>query len=1010
MAGKKDTAKAARREKPKTGKTKSKTTAKTKVERVWVPASLTGENLLERVSDGIVAFDAGMNYTYVNARGAELLGRNPEDLVGKNYWEEYPEAKGTPFAKAYQRALKTQEALVIEDYYAPWDRWFENRIYPSQDGLLIFFHDITGRKRVELGLLQAEEKYRGIFENAVEGIFQSTPQGRFINVNPAMARIYGYDSPQEMVASVTDISRQIYADSASRREFTSQITSKGFVENFEARNLRKDGSLSWTKTNARAIKDANGKVIYYEGFVTNITERKQAEEQLAEKQKFLEIITGAMPDIVYLYNPRQQRHVYINRELESLLGYSSEEIKKVGADLLLKSVHPQDLPRVMEHIQTLASARDDSFHELEYRIKGKGGGYLWLFVREKVYLRNDVGQPELLFGIVQDITERKRAEENLTYQASLLANVNDAIIASDENFVLTAWNHAAERIYGWKAEEVIGKSGAEILQTEFLTISRPEAIKQLIESGEYFAEVLNSRKDGVKIYIETRTTALRDPLGKTIGYVSINRDITERKRAEEALRDSEERLRLSTELADVAVWEYSFATNSMSRSKNHDKLYGLAWQDKWEFDTFLNATHPDDRAYSNEIIQRSAAPGGPDQYAFDFRVIYPDQSIHWLNVIGQVVERDPEGHGTMVRGTLIDITERKRAEAELRESEQRFATLFERSAFVAVLSSLPNGIMLNVNAAFERVFGFTKEEAIGRTTLELGIHPDAAGRQRVFAQLQAQGSARDIELELHTRSGEARTFLVNVDLIDIGDEKYVLNTMQDITERKRARDELRLSRNRLGELARQLVQAHETESRAIGRELHDQIGQMLTALKLTLEIAPQLPPEQGTKKLSQAQELVNDLLNRVSRLSLELRPPMLDDLGLIPALLWHVNRYEDQTGIEVDFKHSGAEGVRFNAEIETTAYRIVQESLTNVARHARATRAMLEVRVEADGMKIQIEDDGAGFDPQAALEQQRGLSGMRERVRLLGGSFQIESQPGKGTKKFIHLPLGEKIP
>ncbi|HEY4492643.1 MAG TPA: PAS domain S-box protein, partial [Acidobacteriota bacterium] len=131
-----------------------------------------------------------------------------------------------------------------------------------------------------------------------------------------------------------------------------------------------------------------------------------------------------------------------------------------------------------------------------------------------------------------DITERKRAEERIVYQGNLLANVNDAVIASDENFVLTSWNRAAERIYGWTAEEVIGKSGTEILQSEFLTSSRPEAIKQLIENGEYLAEVINPRKDGVKIYIETRTTALRDPIGKTVGYVSINRDITERKRAE----------------------------------------------------------------------------------------------------------------------------------------------------------------------------------------------------------------------------------------------------------------------------------------------------------------------------------------------------------------------------------------------------------------------------------------------------------------------------------------------
>ncbi|MEW5942136.1 MAG: PAS domain-containing protein, partial [Chloroflexota bacterium] len=229
-----------------------------------------------------------------------------------------------------------------------------------------------------------------------------------------------------------------------------------------------------------------------------------------------------------------------------------------------------------------------------------------------------------------------------------------------------------------------------------------------------------------------------------------------------------------------------------------------------------------------------------------------------------------------------------------------------------------------------------------------------------------------------------------------------------ITERRQAQEEIRLHRDRLAELSKKLVEVHETESRAIGRELHDQIGQMLTALKLTVEVAMQLPPDQALQKAVQGRALIDELMARVSSLSLELRPPMLDDLGLVPALLWHVNRFQEQTRVEVDFKHSGVEGKRFGAEIETTAYRVVQESLTNVARHARATRARLEVRAGDGEMEIQIADDGAGFDVESAFAKQRGLGAMRERVQLVGGSFQVESQVGKGARKIVRLPLKEK--
>ncbi|MHB8339168.1 MAG: sensor histidine kinase, partial [Ignavibacteriaceae bacterium] len=138
-----------------------------------------------------------------------------------------------------------------------------------------------------------------------------------------------------------------------------------------------------------------------------------------------------------------------------------------------------------------------------------------------------------------------------------------------------------------------------------------------------------------------------------------------RKETEYALRESEERLRLSTELGHVAVWEYNFLANSMSRSKNHDKLYGLDWQKKWDINTFLIATHPDDRNLSLEFINKSIAPGGPDQYKFDFRVNFPDSSIRWLEVTGQVVERNLNGQGLIVRGCLIDISDRKFAEEEI---------------------------------------------------------------------------------------------------------------------------------------------------------------------------------------------------------------------------------------------------------------------------------------------------------------------------------------------------------
>ncbi|HVP22108.1 MAG TPA: PAS domain S-box protein [Anaerolineaceae bacterium] len=213
-------------------------------------------------------------------------------------------------------------------------------------------------------------------------------------------------------------------------------------------------------------------------------------------------------------------------------------------------------------------------------------------------------------------------------------------------------------------------------------------------------------------------------------------------------------------------------------------------------------------------------------------------------------------------------------------------------------------------------------------------------------------------------------------------------------------------RERLRALSAKLVEAREVERRTIARELHDEAGQVLTGLQITLKMTSRAVPEAVRANLSEAQKQVEQLLERIQDLSLDLRPEMLDDLGLVPALLWHFGRYTHQTGIKVRFDHSGA-SQRFASQIETTAYRIIQEGLTNVARHAGVKESSVRVWAKNGTLGLQIEDKGAGFDAKAALASHTssGLSGMQEQAELLGGQFTIESSPGAGALITVELPL-----
>ena len=208
-------------------------------------------------------------------------------------------------------------------------------------------------------------------------------------------------------------------------------------------------------------------------------------------------------------------------------------------------------------------------------------------------------------------------------------------------------------------------------------------------------------------------------------------------------------------------------------------------------------------------------------------------------------------------------------------------------------------------------------------------------------------------------------------------------------------------------LSHRLLEAQEAERRNIGRELHDEVGQLLTATKLLLDSARDLPPEVFRSRAAEASLRVSELLDKVRAMSLDLRPAMLDDLGLLPALLCHIDRFSSQTGVRVSLKHSGLKGRRFDADLETAIYRITQEALTNVARHAGVPEAAVRVAADKATLYVTVADQGAGFDAGSWQQSHStaGLASMRERTALLDGTMTVVSAPGRGTTIEIALPL-----
>ncbi len=266
-------------------------TAHTKMEQALAASEAELRALFASMYDVVIVIDRDGVYRKIAPTNPSLLYKSPQELLGKNLTDVFPPQESALFRQVIRQVLETKQSARIEYVLDIGGRsvWFQTTVSRlDEDSTLWVAHDITNRKEMEAALRTAEERYRSIFENAVEGIFQSLPAGRFLSVNAALARMLGYETPEEVLENITDIASQLYVNPERRAELKRALAEDGFVTGFESQIKRKDGKTVWVRENSRAVRDANGEILYYEGFVTDITERRQADEALRYARDALE--------------------------------------------------------------------------------------------------------------------------------------------------------------------------------------------------------------------------------------------------------------------------------------------------------------------------------------------------------------------------------------------------------------------------------------------------------------------------------------------------------------------------------------------------------------------------------------------------------------------------------------------------------------------------------------------------------------------------------------------------
>lgn len=634
-------------------------------------------------------------------------------------------------------------------------------------------------------------------------------------------------------------------------------------------------------------------------------------------------------------------------------------------------------------------------------------------------LGNAVQNARLYEAAQQELAERKRAENEVRllheHLQLVISNAPVILYALDRNGIFTLSEGKGLETLGLKAGEVVGQSAFDLYQDV------PEALTslRLALAGEYVRTTIEGRG----LAFDAWYSPLRRQGGEVVGIIGVATDITERKQAEKSLAEQSRLLGtfFRNTLTCIVLLDRDF--NFVCVNEAYARACGRTVNDfsgRNHFEVYPSdaKTVFEDVVKTKKTYRTSARP-----------FIFPDQPERGVTYWDWTLEPILDDHGEVeiLVFTLHDVTERKRAEAV-------------RSHYTIQLQGLADASWaMNSTLALNDLFEFVAKKAcqiIGAHLSAISVATSdnllpsiryISASKKYQAQSGEKMSAEDFWAVVRNLPPHNRlvTSLVEHDgrsigLIQLADkqdgwftenDEAILEQLAQMASTAIANvqlfEQVNANRDRLESLSRRLVDVQEGERRHIARELHDEVGQTLTGLKLLLEIAKNSPTETVKDHLTHTLALVEQIAAQIHDLSLNLRPPMLDDLGLLPALLGLFDHYTAQTGVEVIPEHRGLKNQRFTTEIETAAYRIVQEALTNVARHAGVDRVVVRLWVIQNILGVQIEDRGVGFELESAFASRTssGLSGMRERVTLLGGQFEVESKVGVGTTLTAQLPV-----
>jgi len=712
--------------------------------------------------------------------------------------------------ESIDRTLRGEVFTEIQHQPDP-DIWYELNWNPIRQstgdviGGTVFIRDITERKQAEEAVRIAHEKYTKAFLSAPDAITISEfDSGRFIEVNDAATRIFGYSRDELIGKNALELG--IWLNNDDRDRFIDQIKKHGKVSQFEVLERRKSGELYYALVNADIISIGN--VPYLIAIIQDITEREQTEQALRESEERFKHISELIPDFAYSCRKEPGGLFtidWITGAPEQITGYTTDEIKRMTCWKFL--VIDEDIPVFEKNVTGLSPGESV---RCELRIRRKDGGIIWLASFAKCVTDPKGPGYHCLYGGCRDITVRKQAEKALleseAYYRTIFENTGTASVIVEEDTTISLANAEFANLCGYSREEIEGKRRwTEFVVKEDLEqmLAQHRLRRQDQKQAKLHYEFRFVKKSGEvrKIYLSI------DVIPGTKKSVASLLDITGYKKAEQALRESEERFRHISEL--IPDFAYSckkapdgeFATDWITGAPEQITGYTIDEIKRMTCWKFL-VIDEDIPVFEKNVTGLS--PG--ESVRCELRIRRKDGGIIWLSSYAKCVTDLKEPGYHRLYGGCRNITKRKRTEEELQITQEKYTKAFLSVPDAITISELDSGRFIEVNDAATRIFGYSRDELIGKSTIELGIWRNKEDRDRLIDQVRKHGKVTQFEVLNWRKSGELYNALVNADTISIGNVPYLIAIIRDITDRKKVEEALVKSEEKFQSLYMHMIE------------------------------------------------------------------------------------------------------------------------------------------------------------------------------------------------------------